>query len=233
MMTPRSGVAARARHRAFARGRYVEAIDLIVQVRDNAHRFGGSHAQRDLVALDVVEAALCATASRPARALHQRNASTAQAGKPMGRAIVGASRVRAPASAAACIRATGSGTRHDQERRHFVTASGCPIANRAIPRVFPMAVAPRHHGFACIPSTPCCRTCPTRIHAFALTQRGPRRCRSPGRRLSHTRLRRGCRQPSWTPWGSTRPSSSGTPWARPTLRASRSTIPVARPVSCS
>ena len=43
---------------AFARGRYAESIALIEPVRDFAHRFGGSHAQRDLVSLTLVEAAL-------------------------------------------------------------------------------------------------------------------------------------------------------------------------------
>ena len=43
---------------AFGRGRYDEAIALIEPVRDIAHRFGGSHAQRDLITLTLIEAAL-------------------------------------------------------------------------------------------------------------------------------------------------------------------------------
>ena len=43
---------------AFARGRYGDALDLIEPVRDIAHRFGGSHAQRDLLTLTMIEAAL-------------------------------------------------------------------------------------------------------------------------------------------------------------------------------
>jgi tetratricopeptide (TPR) repeat protein len=43
---------------AFGRGRYDEAIAAIEPVRDHAHRFGGSHAQRDLVTLTLIEAAL-------------------------------------------------------------------------------------------------------------------------------------------------------------------------------
>ena len=43
---------------AFARGRYPEAIDQIEPVRDSAHRFGGSHAQRDLLTLTLIEAAI-------------------------------------------------------------------------------------------------------------------------------------------------------------------------------
>ncbi len=43
---------------AFAQGRYAESIALIEPVRDHAHRFGGSHAQRDLITLTLIEAAL-------------------------------------------------------------------------------------------------------------------------------------------------------------------------------
>jgi tetratricopeptide (TPR) repeat protein len=53
---------------AFGRGHYDAAIDLIEPVRDIAHRFGGSHAQRDLITLTLIEAAL--RAGRPNRARH-------------------------------------------------------------------------------------------------------------------------------------------------------------------
>jgi tetratricopeptide (TPR) repeat protein len=43
---------------AFARGRYGEAVAAIEPMRDRAHRFGGSHAQRDLITLTLIEAAL-------------------------------------------------------------------------------------------------------------------------------------------------------------------------------
>ena len=43
---------------AFSRGRYADSIALIEPIRDQAHRFGGSHAQRDLIALTLIEAAL-------------------------------------------------------------------------------------------------------------------------------------------------------------------------------
>jgi tetratricopeptide (TPR) repeat protein len=42
---------------AFGEGRYAEAADGIEAVRDIAHRFGGSHAQRDLLTLTLIEAA--------------------------------------------------------------------------------------------------------------------------------------------------------------------------------
>ncbi|HXH82499.1 MAG TPA: tetratricopeptide repeat protein [Candidatus Tectomicrobia bacterium] len=47
----------RALH-AFGRGRHAEAIALLEPVRDVAARFGGSHAQRDLLTLTLIEAAL-------------------------------------------------------------------------------------------------------------------------------------------------------------------------------
>lgn len=43
---------------AFAEGRYADTVRLIRPVREIAHRFGGSHAQRDLLDLTLIEAAL-------------------------------------------------------------------------------------------------------------------------------------------------------------------------------
>jgi hypothetical protein len=43
---------------AFARGGYADSIAAIEPVRDRANRFGGSHAQRDLITLTLIEAAL-------------------------------------------------------------------------------------------------------------------------------------------------------------------------------
>lgn len=43
---------------AFAKGRHALAVDLLLRVRPIAYRFGGSHAQRDVLALTLVEAAL-------------------------------------------------------------------------------------------------------------------------------------------------------------------------------
>ena len=43
---------------AFAQGRYGDSIARIEPMRDHAHRFGGSHAQRDLVTLTLIEASL-------------------------------------------------------------------------------------------------------------------------------------------------------------------------------
>jgi hypothetical protein len=54
---------------AFRDGDFSTAVELLRDVRTIAHRFGGSHAQRDLVHLTLVEAALRAGQSRLARAL--------------------------------------------------------------------------------------------------------------------------------------------------------------------
>lgn len=54
---------------AFATGNYADAIKLLLPVRTIANRFGGSHAQRDLIHLTLVEAALRAGQPRLARAL--------------------------------------------------------------------------------------------------------------------------------------------------------------------
>jgi tetratricopeptide (TPR) repeat protein len=44
--------------KAFGEGNYAEAIRLIRPIRAIAHRFGGSHAQRDVIDLTLIEAAL-------------------------------------------------------------------------------------------------------------------------------------------------------------------------------
>ena len=72
---------------AFARGRYADAIAAIEPVRDTAHRFGGSHAQRDLLTLTLIEAAIRGGDSVACAAL-RGGAARAQAGERMGRAIV-------------------------------------------------------------------------------------------------------------------------------------------------
>jgi tetratricopeptide (TPR) repeat protein len=54
---------------AFGRGRYDVAIDELLAVRAHAHRFGGSHAQRDIVHLTLLEAALRGGRASLARAL--------------------------------------------------------------------------------------------------------------------------------------------------------------------
>src|SRR5262249_23704770 len=43
---------------AFVRGRFADSIALIEPIRDGAHRFGGSHAQRGILTLTLIAAAL-------------------------------------------------------------------------------------------------------------------------------------------------------------------------------
>ncbi len=54
---------------AFGRERYAETVDLLRSIRSVAHRFGGSHAQRDLIDLTLAEAALRAGQRSLAQAL--------------------------------------------------------------------------------------------------------------------------------------------------------------------
>ncbi|MER8813325.1 MULTISPECIES: tetratricopeptide repeat protein [unclassified Mesorhizobium] len=55
--------------KAFGEGNYAETIRLIRPIRAIAHRFGGSHAQRDVIDLTLVEAALRSGDGALARAL--------------------------------------------------------------------------------------------------------------------------------------------------------------------
>jgi hypothetical protein len=43
---------------AFGHGDFATAVELLRGIRHHAHRFGGSHAQRDLIDLTLLEAAL-------------------------------------------------------------------------------------------------------------------------------------------------------------------------------
>lgn len=54
---------------AFGNGDYAETVRLLMPVRRIAHRFGGSHAQRDVIELTLIEAALRAGDVRLAAAL--------------------------------------------------------------------------------------------------------------------------------------------------------------------
>jgi tetratricopeptide (TPR) repeat protein len=54
---------------AFGRGEYAQAVEHLLPVRGHAQRFGGSHAQRDLVSLTLLESALRAGDGSLARAV--------------------------------------------------------------------------------------------------------------------------------------------------------------------
>ena len=58
MMTRDVGLPLGRAIRAFGEGRYQVAATLVQSVRDIAHRFGGSHAQRDVLTLTLIEAAI-------------------------------------------------------------------------------------------------------------------------------------------------------------------------------
>jgi hypothetical protein len=58
MMTREVGLPLSRAIRAFGPGRYETAARSIQNVRDIAHRFGGSHAQRDVLTLTLIEAAI-------------------------------------------------------------------------------------------------------------------------------------------------------------------------------
>jgi len=61
--------------RAFGDGNYAEAVRLLRPIRGIAHRFGGSHAQRDLLDLTLIEAAVRAGEAALAAALAAERAA--------------------------------------------------------------------------------------------------------------------------------------------------------------
>jgi hypothetical protein len=69
MMTREVGLPVARAIVAFVHGRYAEALELLLPVRAIANRFGGSNAQRDLIHLTLVEAALRGGRLKLARAL--------------------------------------------------------------------------------------------------------------------------------------------------------------------
>ncbi|MBM3488002.1 MAG: tetratricopeptide repeat protein [Alphaproteobacteria bacterium] len=69
MMTREVGLPVATALASFGKGDWSRAVELLMPVRANAHRFGGSHAQRDLLSLTLIEAALRGGRHRLARAL--------------------------------------------------------------------------------------------------------------------------------------------------------------------
>jgi hypothetical protein len=65
--------------RAFGEGRYADTVELLRPVRSQAHRFGGSHAQRDLLDQTMIEAARRAGQTALWQALRNERASAAAA----------------------------------------------------------------------------------------------------------------------------------------------------------
>jgi len=69
MMSREVGLPVARAFASFGQGRYEAAIDDLLLVRGQANRFGGSHAQRDIVHLTLIESALRAGRASLARAL--------------------------------------------------------------------------------------------------------------------------------------------------------------------
>ncbi|MDP3290121.1 MAG: tetratricopeptide repeat protein [Methyloversatilis sp.] len=80
--TAEVGRAATAAMAAFANGDYAQTVELLRPIRHISHRFGGSHAQRDVIDLTLIEAAArsgqqsLADALRAERALHAGGQAT-------------------------------------------------------------------------------------------------------------------------------------------------------------
>jgi hypothetical protein len=75
IFTREVGFAATGAIRAFGAGDYAKTVELLRPVRSRAHRFGGSHAQRDLIDLTLIEAARRSGQDRLAAALMAERAS--------------------------------------------------------------------------------------------------------------------------------------------------------------
>lgn len=69
------GYAATQAIKAFGEGNYAYTVQLLRPIRNYAHRFGGSHAQRDVIDLTLIEAASRAGQHRLAAALIAERAS--------------------------------------------------------------------------------------------------------------------------------------------------------------
>ena len=52
------GIPACSAFLAFAEERYTDAVELLLSIRTIAHRFGGSHAQRDILTQTLIESAI-------------------------------------------------------------------------------------------------------------------------------------------------------------------------------
>ena len=81
------GHAATRAIQAFGQGRYAECADLLRPIRSSAHRFGGSHAQRDVIDLTLIEAAFRSGNRALAAALAAERAAVRPA-SPLARGFV-------------------------------------------------------------------------------------------------------------------------------------------------
>jgi tetratricopeptide (TPR) repeat protein len=77
------GYAATRAIKAFGDGDYAESVRLLRLVRNGAHRFGGSHAQRDLIDLTLIEAAARSGQEALAAALHVERVDARRSRSPL------------------------------------------------------------------------------------------------------------------------------------------------------
>ncbi len=78
------GQAATAAMQAFGEGEHARVVELLRPVRSQAHRFGGSHAQRDLLELTLIEAARRSSQQALWQALRKARSSARGGGAPAG-----------------------------------------------------------------------------------------------------------------------------------------------------
>lgn len=81
---------------AFGDGDYRETLRLLRPIRSHAHRFGGSHAQRDIFDLTLIEAAIRSGDRSLAQALAAERAQRRPHSRPAARFIERASRMQMP-----------------------------------------------------------------------------------------------------------------------------------------
>jgi hypothetical protein len=115
MMSREVGLPVARAFASFGRGQYEAAIDDLLLVRAHVNRFGGSHAQRDVVHLTLVESALRAGRASLARALAEERIAV----KPTS-----------PFNWRLTARALAAAGRVDESRRALETASAAAAAQR-------------------------------------------------------------------------------------------------------
>jgi len=79
---------------AFGDGRYAECVRLLRRIRNHAHRFGGSHAQRDVLDLTLIEAAIRSGDRALAQALAAERAALRPHSPPTRRLVQRAGAIR-------------------------------------------------------------------------------------------------------------------------------------------
>ena len=87
MLTAEVGEAATCAVEAFVMGDFATALALLRPIRSRAHRFGGSHAQRDLLDLTLIEAAL-RSGDRPLAAALAAERAAVRPASPLARRFV-------------------------------------------------------------------------------------------------------------------------------------------------